>query len=48
MKRSLIHVIVFFTVFLTVINLYTQVNEKFGLTDFLDLIFLEMLLIKVK
>ena len=28
MKRSLIHILVFFTVFLPVINLYAQVNEK--------------------
>ena len=28
MKRSLIHILVFFTVFLSVINLYAQVNEK--------------------
>ena len=28
MKRSLIHILVFFTVILPVINLYAQVNEK--------------------
>ena len=34
MKRSLIHVIVFFTVFLTVINLYAQVNENIWFDGF--------------
>ena len=34
MKRSLIHVIVFFTVFLPVFNLYAQVNEKIWFDGF--------------